>query len=118
MFRVSSNTNIVTKLDLWPPNHPHQRSLWRSEIRLNTDYFASLVAHAVPLDERAVVALSHSAMALDIYTWLAQRLHRVPHGRTDLVPWTSLFEQFGAGYTRLRAFRSFFVKQLAAVHTL
>lgn len=55
--------------------------LWTSTIHLNGKYFASLKKHAVPLDERALAALSHSAMALDIYAWLAQRLHRVPRGR-------------------------------------
>ena len=45
--------------------------------RLSLDYFESLQRHAVPLDERAIAALSHSAMGLDIYMWLAQRLHRV-----------------------------------------
>lgn len=111
------NTNIITAMDLWAPNHPHQASLWSSVVELNERYFQSLAAHAVPLDERAIGALSHSAMALDIYTWLAQRLHRVPKGRQELAPWTSLLEQFGAGYTRVRAFRAFFIKQLAAVHT-
>ena len=111
------NTNIITAMELWAPNHPHQASLWSSVVELHPLYFQSLAAHAVPLDERAIAALSHSAIGLDIYTWLAQRLHRVPRGREELVPWTSLLEQFGGGYTRVRDFRRFFLKQLAAVHT-
>ena len=111
------NTNIITAMDLWAPNHPHQTTLWSSVVKLNHEYFESLVAHAVPLDERAVAALGHSALALDIYTWLAQRLHRVKRGRQELVPWTALLKQFGGGYSRVRAFREFFQKQLAAVHT-
>ena len=114
---IQVNTNIITAMDLWAPNHPHQASLWSSVVELNNKYFESLVAHAVPLDERAVAALGHSALALDIYTWLAQRLHRVQRGRQELVPWTALLEQFGGGYSRVRAFREFFQKQLAAVHT-
>ena len=111
------NTNIITAMDLWAPNHPHQTTLWSSEVKLNHEYFESLLAHAVPLDERAVAALGHSALALDIYTWLAQRLHRVRRTRQEFVPWTALLEQFGGGYNRVRAFRAFFRKQLAAVHT-
>ncbi|MCY4460079.1 MAG: replication protein RepA [Albidovulum sp.] len=111
------NTNIITGMDLWAPNHPRQTNLWSSIVVLNDHYFESLAAHAVPLDERAIAALSHSAMALDIYTWLAQRLHRIGRQRQEFVPWTSLLEQFGAGYTRVRDFRAFFIKQLAAVHT-
>ena len=71
----------------------------------------------MPLDERAVAALAHSAVALDTYTWLAQRLHRIAEGREELVPWAPLHEQFGAGYAEIRFFRRFFLAQLRAVHT-
>jgi hypothetical protein len=62
----------------------------------------------VPLDERALAALSHSAMDLDVYCWLAQRLHRVPPGKAQLVPWPSLKEQFGWHYGRIDNFRPVF----------
>jgi len=52
---------------------------------IDYSHFVSLQKHAVPLDERALAALSHSAMALDIYAWLAQRLHRVPRGRPQFI---------------------------------
>ena len=55
-------------------------------MRLSLDYFESLQRHAVPVDERAVAALAHSAMALDIYAWLAQRLHRVQPGKARVHP--------------------------------
>ncbi len=71
---VQVNSQIVDAFDLWFPKNEKQRVLWPSTIHLNDKYFASLQKHAVPLDERAISALSHSAMALDIYTWLAQRL--------------------------------------------
>jgi hypothetical protein len=44
-------------------------------------------------------------MALDVYTWLAQRLHRVSPAKPAFVPWVSLWEQFGQGYERIRDFR-------------
>lgn len=62
--------------------------LWPTTVRLDPRYFESLTRHAVPLDERAVAALSHSAMGLDIYAWLAQRLHRVEIGKPTFIPWT------------------------------
>jgi hypothetical protein len=34
-------------------------------------------ARAVPLDPRAVYALQHSALDMDIYLWLAHRLCRI-----------------------------------------
>jgi hypothetical protein len=69
--------------------------LWPSTVEFSLRYFESLVQHAVPLDEEAVARLSHSAMALDVYTWLAQRLHRVNPAKPAFVPWVSLWEQFG-----------------------
>lgn len=71
----------------------------------------------MPLDERAIAALAHSAMALDVYCWLAQRLHRIPAGKPQFVPWTALYEQFGQGYAQLRQFRAFFLRQLQQVRT-
>jgi hypothetical protein len=56
-------------------------------------------------------------MALDVYCWLAQRLHRVPEGKPQFIPWPALYEQFGQGYAQLRQFRAFFLKQLRQVNT-
>ena len=68
---------IVRQFNLWLPKDDRQRVLWPSYIDLSLDYFESLMAHAVPLDEAHIGALSHSGLALDIYVWLAQRLHRI-----------------------------------------
>ena len=89
--------------------------LWPSTVRLSEEYFRSLGRHAVPLDHRAVAALSSSSMALDIYVWLAQRLHRIRPGKPQFVPWTSLQEQFGQGFGRLRDFRRRFLQTLRQV---
>ena len=102
------NSQIVDAFDLWYTKDGQQRLLWPSTIHLNDKYFASLQKHAVPLDERALGALSHSAMALDIYAWLAQRLHRIPAGRPQLIPWASVKDQFGTGYKRMNKFKEKF----------
>ena len=64
---------VIEGLDLWVSKNEHQRVLWPSIIKFSQCYFESLLAHAVPLNEAAVSRLSHSAMGLDVYTWLAQR---------------------------------------------
>ena len=99
------NSQIVEAFELWFSKNERQRVLWPSTIHLNERYFTSLQKHAVPLDERALGALSHSAMALDIYTWLAQRLHRIPEGRPQFIPWTALKEQFGQDFGRMSNFK-------------
>jgi hypothetical protein len=107
--------SIVEGFEIWTPRDSQQRVLWPSTIQFSTRYFDSLMKHAVPLNETAVARLSHNAMALDVYTWLAQRLHRIEEGKTVLVPWTSLWEQFGHGYERLRDFRRVFRHTLRQV---
>lgn len=109
---IQINTQIVTKFDLWFPKNGNQRVLWPSTVQLSADYFDSLASHAVPLDERAVGALAHSAMALDLYAWFAQRLHRIPEGKPQFIPWTALQEQFGQGFGRLDNFRRKFREAL------
>ena len=113
---VQMNSQLVAAFDLWFPSEPGQRVLWPSTLRLSLDYFDSLTKYAVPLDERAIAALAHSAIALDMYCWLAQRLHRIPEGRPQFVPWAALHEQFGQGYTRVRKFREFFFGLLHQVY--
>jgi hypothetical protein len=115
---ITVNSQIVTAFDLWFPKDDRQRVLWPSTVRLSLDYFESLKAHAVPLDERALGALSHSAMALDIYAWLAQRLHRIPKPHRQFIPWPVVKEQFGADYNRLRKFREVFMQALRQVHAV
>jgi hypothetical protein len=102
------DTKVVGAFNLWFEKDGSQRILWPCELKLSLDYFNSLNRFAVPLDERAIAALAHSAVALDTYCWLAQRLHRIPAGAPQFISWVNLQEQFGQGYTRLRAFREFF----------
>lgn len=112
-------TQIVSAFDIWFPKNENQRVLWPSTVQLSLDYWESLKIHAVPLDDTAVGALSHSALALDIYAWLAQRLHRVPEGRAALLAWPVLYSQFGLGYARLEDFRKYFkvaLRQVLAVY--
>jgi len=112
---VQVNTQIVSAFDLWFPKQPDQRVLWPSSVRLSHEYFESLGRHAVPLDHRAIAALSGSSMALDAYVWLAQRLHRMPGRKPQFVAWTSLHEQFGQGFSRVRDFRRQFLHTLRQV---
>lgn len=109
------NTQIVSSFDLWYPAAPEQKVLWPSTVRLGHEFFESLGRHAVPLDHRAVRAICHSSLALDVYTWLAQRLHRIPSGSPQFIPWTGVYDQFGQGFTRIRDFRRRFLETLTQV---
>lgn len=109
------DTKVVSAFDLWFQKDDSQRVIWPSTLRLSLDYYDSLARFAVPLDERAIAALSHSATGLDVYCWLAQRLHRVPVGKPQFIPWVALYDQFGQGYREIRKFRRDFLKQLSQV---
>ena len=109
---IQVNTQFVSAFDLWFPKQADQRVLWPSTVRLSQEYFETLGQHAVPLDHRAVAALASSSMALDVYVWLAQRLHRVPAGKPQFVSWVALHEQFGQGFARIRDFRRRFLQTL------
>ncbi|MFM9947704.1 MAG: replication protein RepA [Saprospiraceae bacterium] len=110
---IQVDLKIVKAFDLWFPKDERQRVLWPTSIQLTEDYFNSLVNHAIPLDERALAALSHSAMGLDIYAWLAQRLHRINPKEPQFLTWKALKEQFGRGYSQMYKFKQIFRKTLA-----
>jgi hypothetical protein len=109
------NTQIVSGIDLWLPKDADQRILWPSTVTLSAEYFASLQSHAVPLDPRAIASLAGSALALDCYAWLAQRLHRITPGKPTAIQWVTLQAQFGPDYGRARDFRRKFVQVLREV---
>ncbi len=112
--------SIVDGFELWTPRDSKQRVLWPSTVQFSQRYFESLMKHAVPLNEAAVARLSHNAMALDVYTWLAQRLHRVDAEKGGvLVPWVGLKDHFGQGYGRMDNFKRVFritLRQVKAVY--
>jgi hypothetical protein len=100
-------------IDLLARN-PHQQTLWTQEIEFTPQFFASVCEHAVPLDERAIGALRGSALALDCYTWLAHRLHRVTSNGTR-IRWEAIKAQFGQEYASLKPFRQEFRETLRQV---
>jgi len=112
---VTIKGNVIDGFELWTPKNDKQRVLWPTTVQFSRMYFESLMQHAVPLNEAAVGRLSHSAMGLDVYTWLAQRLHRVDPKKAAFVPWVSLKEQFGHEYGRMVDFRRVFTRTLKQV---
>lgn len=96
--RTLPNEGPVQQFDAWLANgKTAQRTLWPGLMVLTESYFNSLMDSAVPLDNRALHALKGSALALDVYAWLAHRLHRI-EGRPVILHWKSLREQFAQEY--------------------
>lgn len=89
---------------------PGQGSLFPQIAKLSEQFFEQLTAHPVPLDEAAVRAISNNSMALDLYAWLAYRLHALKS--MTAVSWTALMGQFGGGYDAVRHFKPTFLDNL------
>ena len=87
-----------------------QGSLWLDTVRLSDTFFRALQAHPVPIWEPALRAISNKSMAIDIYVWLAYRLHSLT--KPMPVSWNAMHEQFGAGFEGIRSFRQSFKKSL------
>lgn len=112
-----ADSKIIKGFDLSFPKDDNQRVIWSNSITLSDDYFNSLLSHAVPLDKRHLAVFANNAMALDIYSWLAQRLHRIDHYKPEFVHWQGLKDQFGEGYDRIDNFKRVFRDTLKIVLT-
>jgi hypothetical protein len=79
-------------------------------VELSEGFYAALREHPVPVAESALRHLADTCMPLDIYLWLAYRLHSL--ARPTLVSWRALHAQFGAGTRELFHFKPRFIRDL------
>lgn len=112
------NMPLVSGFTLFPEKRPDQLMLWPSEIELSEMYFANLMEHAVPLAKSHLTALSNNATAIDWYTFLAHRLHRIQPNKPQFLAWQTIKDQFGGDYNRMVDFRSNFKKVHRLVKSL
>jgi hypothetical protein len=104
------NQNIVDAAMFVAGDDGQQESLFVETARLSETFYEQLKKHPVPLEEPAIKAISNNSQALDVYCWLAYRLHVLPAART--ITWPSLFAQFGSSYKKLAHFKMRFVDSL------
>jgi hypothetical protein len=105
---------------LWWDKRRPEEVTWQSTVTLGERFFAEAAACPVPVDMRALKALTRSPLAIDIYTWLSYRMSYL--NRRTAIPWEVLQAQFGAGYPLTpqgkRSFKREFLQQLRKVHVL
>jgi hypothetical protein len=115
------NTTIdakpIEKFSTWNALE-EEHDLDEGVIELTTKFYDSLIDSAVPLDPRALACLQGSSLALDIYTWLSHRLHRVSRVSGDRVTWSNLADQFGQEYSEIKDFKKTFQKALVQVRAV
>lgn len=88
-----------------------QGGLFVEKAVLSQSFFDELKKHPVPVEEAAVRQIANNSVALDVYCWLAYRLHSLSTPIT--VSWKALHGQFGRSVARLDHFKDHFRTVLA-----
>lgn len=94
-----------------PSSDARQGSLWEDRVVLDAEFYDQLRRHPVPIRDAAVRQLKENSSALDLYVWLAFRLHHLEE-RTA-ISWRDLHAQFGGEYKQLKHFKPRFLDSLA-----
>ena len=102
----------IERFEAWLHATGRQATLWPGTLELSQRFYETLGELAVPMDPRALAALRHSALALDVYTWLAHRLHRVRQPGGTKLSWSNLRDQFGQEYADPKNFKREMTKAL------
>ena len=112
---ITINTQPISRFEAWMQHDGHSLGLWPGSMTLSGEFYSTLLEHAVPLDPRAVHGLQKSALALDLYTWLAHRLCRVQKPEGVKLSWANLRQQFGQEYSCAKDFKKEFRAALLKV---
>jgi Plasmid encoded RepA protein len=88
-----------------------QGALFVEQAVLSQSFFDELKKHPVPVEEAAVRQIANNSVALDVYCWLAYRLHSLNAPIT--ISWKALHSQFGRSVARLDHFKDHFRTVLA-----
>lgn len=90
----------------------NQPRLFEDTVRLSNNFYKALKEHPVPIAEPALRHIANISLAIDIYIWLAYRLHSISPRHPTTITWTALHGQFGTGYAKLFHFRPRFIDAL------
>ncbi len=116
---------LTSKVRIWGhPKAGDQDGLFESWVLLGEEFFASILAHPVPIDWTTVTKLRRSSLALDLYFWVTYRMHTMRGTRVTVPLWGagSLAQQIGANYMldtakRRKDFRYEVIDALAKVQS-
>ena len=105
---------IGNKYDMWwHGTDPTQATLYQNYVELSQDFYNEIKDNKFPIDMQIIKEIKDSSLALDIYKWLTFRAFNIPH--ETAIHWGTLAKQFGSSYSRVRAFRAEFIRQLEKV---
>lgn len=101
---------VDSEMSLFGTADGRQQLLWQESVTLNEHFFRSLREHPVPVRESALRHISGSSLAIDIYIWLAYRLHSL--SKPTAIGWPAIHAQFGAGFKLMRQIKPTFLEAL------
>jgi hypothetical protein len=107
---MASQNIVDTAIFMDPTDDEAQSSLFAQNARLSEAFFEGLKKHPVPIEEAAIGAISNNSLAMDVYVWLAYRLHSLT--KPTPLSWHALKAQFGAGYAAMKTFKFKFLPNL------
>ncbi len=79
-----------------------QGNLFIEKAKLSEMFYEQLRKHPVPIEEAAIRSISNNSAAIDVYCWLAYRLHVLE--KATPVTWKALYGQFGTAIGRIDKF--------------
>jgi Plasmid encoded RepA protein len=79
-----------------------QGNLWEERVVLDEMFWKALREHPVPLQDAAIRELRDRSMSLDIYVWLAWRLHTLT--KAPPVSWPAIHAQLERASVNYGAF--------------
>lgn len=101
-----ANQSITESAIFLEADDPSQGQLFAQVATLSPAFFEALKRHPIPIEESAIRAIANNSMALDVYAWLAYRLHVL--AKPTPLSWRALKQQFGAGFSRIDNFKTTF----------
>lgn len=105
---VIVNERLIDKFEYASEPDPRSRKSMRviQRVLLSSAFFDELRRHPVLVDRAALRDLATSPLAIDVYLWLAYRLHALQNETP--VGWDRLWRQFGTRVGKLKNFKSQF----------
>jgi hypothetical protein len=99
------NQNILDTA-MFVDDDSRQGQLFIETAKLSEMFFEQLKKHPVPVDEHAIKGIANNSTAIDVYCWLAYRLHSLAGPK--LVTWAALRAQFGRAMPGAAQFKYYF----------
>jgi hypothetical protein len=105
---VIVNQRLVEAFEYVATPDPRSRQDMRliERVTLSQAFYDELRRHPVLVDRAALRELTTSPLAIDIYLWLAFRLHSLP--KETPIGWDKLWRQFGSRVGALKNFKTQF----------